>query len=76
MRVATTIALPEDLLVALDQRSKEYGDLSRVVEAAVRAFLGRPSREDLDARDLAIIERHADELNEEAADALEYQVPL
>ncbi len=76
MRVATTIALPEDLLAALDQRSEEYGDLSRLVEAAVRAFLGRPSRDELDARDLEIIERHADELNKEAAEALEYQVPL
>lgn len=76
MKVETTVELPEDLLTAIDQRSGEYGGRSELVEAAVRALIEAPSQSDLEARDLAIIERYADELNEEAADALEYQVPL
>ena len=76
MKVETTVELPEELLAAMDERSDEYGGRSELVEAALRALIEGPSQTDLEARDLAIIARYADELNEEAADALECQIPL
>lgn len=76
MNVDATITLPEELLHAVDERSASYGSRSRLIEVALRAFLGRSAAEAADARDQAIIERHADELNAEAEDALSYQVPL
>lgn len=73
MKVETTVALSEDLVAALERRLQDPRDLSAIVEAALRAYLARPRRGD-DAGDLEIINAHSAELNEEAADVLEYQV--
>ena len=77
MAIEMTIALPEELLRTVDERATGFGgSRSRLIEAALRTFFGRAGAEDLDARDRALIERHLDELNAEAEDALEYQAPL
>lgn len=73
MKVETTVALSEDLMAALEHRAQGSRDLSAIVEAALRAYLARPRRGD-DAGDLEIINANSAELNEEAADVLEYQV--
>ena len=49
--------------------------LSAIIAAALRAYFAWPRPGD-DAADLAVINAHADELNAEAVDALEYHVPL
>jgi len=46
------------------------------LEAAVRAYLAQMIRDEQNARDLAIINRRADYLNQEAVDVLAYQVRL
>lgn len=77
MRVETTVSLPDDLLSAIDDRIEPFGGRFGFIEAAVRAFIaavGRPKN--LDAHDREILDRFADELNEEAEDALSYQVPM
>ena len=73
MKVQTSVPLSEDLLAALELRSQDTQDRSALVEAALRAYLAQPRRGE-DAGDLEIINSHAAELNEEAADVLEYQV--
>ena len=73
MKVETTVVLSEDLVSALDRRTGDAQDRSALVEAALRAYLAQPRRGE-DAGDLEIINAHAAELNEEAADVLEYQV--
>jgi metal-responsive CopG/Arc/MetJ family transcriptional regulator len=73
MKIETTVALSEDLVAALDSRGEGFRDRSAIVEAALRAYLAWPGRGE-DAADLEIINSHATELNEEAADVLEYQV--
>ncbi|HKV10842.1 MAG TPA: ribbon-helix-helix protein, CopG family [Thermoanaerobaculia bacterium] len=73
MKVETTVALSEDLMAALECRVQGARDLSAIIEAALRAYLAQPRRGD-DAGDLEIINAHSEELNEEAADVLEYQV--
>ncbi len=75
MKVKTSITLSEDLLKAVDRRTKQQRKTrSDFIEAAVRAFIQQLIREEQNARDLEIINRHADALNKEAADVLEYQV--
>ena len=73
MKIETKIALSEDLASALERRSSDPGVRSEIVEAALRAYFAQP-RQGEAAGDLDIINAHAAELNEEAADVLTYQV--
>lgn len=73
MKIETMVSLPDDLVAALDSRIRDPRDRSAIVEAALRAYFARPLRGE-DAGDLEIINANAAELNEEAADVLEYQV--
>lgn len=45
-------------------------------ENAVRAFIAALAHKERDARELDVINRHADWLNQEAEDVLAYQVEL
>lgn len=73
MKTETTLSLPDDIVAALDSRTREPRDRSAIVEAALRAYFALPLRVE-DAGDLEIINANAAELNEEAADVLAYQV--
>lgn len=70
----TCIMLPEELLRVIDRFSDSYKTRSDFVEAAIRQFAAHLIRKQQNARDFEIINRHADELNEEAFDVLAYQV--
>jgi len=76
MKVKTSITLSEDLLKAIDKYMGKYKNRSEFIEDAVRAFIIQLIRGQQDARDLEIINKHADYLNREAADVLTYQVDL
>lgn len=77
MKVKTSITLSEEILEAVDARARQYKkNRSDLIEAAVRAFIRQTERDELNARDLEIINRRADFLNREAAEVLTYQVPL
>ncbi len=49
---------------------------SRLIEKAVRDMLETKARVARDARDIEVINRNAERLNEEAADVLDYQVKI
>jgi metal-responsive CopG/Arc/MetJ family transcriptional regulator len=70
MRIKTSVTLPSDLLKSIDR-----ADLNRsaFIERASRAYLARIEKSKQEARDVRIIDAHADRLNEEAMDVLEYQ---
>jgi len=74
MKVKTSITLSEDVVEAIDKWSGEFKNRSDFIEAAVRAYVAQILRQERDAKDLAILNREADRLNQEAADVLEYQV--
>ena len=76
MKVKTSITLPEDLLKTIDQYTGEHKNRSKFIEDAVRAFIMQLIQRQQDARDLELINQHADTLNREAADVLTYQVDL
>jgi len=74
MKVKTSVTLSEALLQAIDGRSSGYRSRSDFIEAAVAAFIAQMIRAERDARDIEIIRRRADALNDEALDVLTYQV--
>ena len=76
MKVKTSITLSEDLLKAIDEYAKEYNNRSEFIEEAVRVFIRPLIRRQQNAKDLGIINRRADHLNQEAMDVLTYQVDL
>lgn len=74
MKVKTSITLSEETLEAVDELAAKVGGRSQVIETALREFLARRKRAARDARDLAVLNRDADRLNDEMSDILEYQV--
>jgi metal-responsive CopG/Arc/MetJ family transcriptional regulator len=77
MKVKTSLTLSEDLLKAIDKRARQFKkNRSHFIESAVWAFIGQLVRNEQNVRDLKIISQRADSLSHEAADALEYQIPL
>ena len=76
MRIKTSVTLSKDVLKAVDKLSKSYRSRSEFVEIALRAFIAQTIRNQQNARDLEITNRHADALNSEAEDVLAYQATL
>lgn len=74
MRVRTSVTLPQELLVQVDELAGMKRKRSDFVEAALQAYIRDIVRRRRNARDLEILNRYADELNAEAMETLEYQV--
>mgnify|MGYP000923968744 CR=1 FL=1 len=74
MKVKTSITLSKDVLQAIDEHSGSQKNRSEFIENAVRNYISQLVRQRQNAKDLEIINRQADRLNEEAADVLSYQV--
>ena len=71
MTVQTSVAIPDELAVELDRRAPRPEDRSALVAEALRCFFAtHRSLND----ELAILNLHAEELNQEAEDVLDYQV--
>ena len=77
MKVKTSISLSKELLDAVDERARRHKKTrSDFIEAAAWTFIRQLIRNEQNARDLEIINRRADFLNQEASDVLEYQAIL
>jgi len=74
MKKKTSITLSEETLEAIDHMSRNTKNRSDFIETAVRAYIANLIRDEQNAKDLAIINQHADRLNSEAADVLAFQV--
>ncbi|MCY3846518.1 MAG: hypothetical protein OXH69_23590 [Acidobacteria bacterium] len=74
MKSKTFVSLDRDVVAADDAIARSGENQSQVIERLLqRGFAPRP-RAALDERDRGIIDTHADELNEEALDVLDFQV--
>jgi metal-responsive CopG/Arc/MetJ family transcriptional regulator len=71
-RVETTVSLPKDLLEQANLINKDV-QISDVIETALRDYVAKEKPQELNRRDIEIINANADKLNEEALDTLEYQ---
>ena len=76
MKVRTFVTLSKDLLKAIDQLAGRKVNRSEFIKAAMWAFIAQMARDGQNVRDLQIINRRADLLNQEATDVLEYQVTM
>jgi metal-responsive CopG/Arc/MetJ family transcriptional regulator len=70
MKVKTSVTLPGALL---DEIDRTHANRSAFLEQAARMYLDKVSKSKRDAKDAAILNKHAARLNREAADVLEYQ---
>ena len=71
-RVETVVSLPKDLLEQANKVKKDV-QISDVIETALRDYVAKKTRQELNRRDIEIINANADKLNEGALDVLEYQ---
>jgi metal-responsive CopG/Arc/MetJ family transcriptional regulator len=76
MKVKTSITLSEDVLKRLDRVARRGENRSQAIERLLKESLRSEARNAADAKDLALIDEHADELNAEAQDVLAYQAEL
>ncbi len=72
MKVKASVTLSEDLLRAVDELARS-SSRSEVIERALRDFFAARARAERDARDLEIMNAHADAYNVETADLTTYQ---
>ena len=75
MKVKTSITLSEEILQAIDEML-EGKNRSAFIEAALRAYIRLLRKRERDVRDLEILNKKSDRLNQEAEDVLSYQVDL
>jgi metal-responsive CopG/Arc/MetJ family transcriptional regulator len=76
MKIKTSITLSQSLLDTIDHLPEHHGNRSLFLETAAWAYIRQLQRAEQAAYDLEILNRRADYLNEEVADALSYQVTL
>jgi metal-responsive CopG/Arc/MetJ family transcriptional regulator len=76
MKIKTSVTLSEDVMRAVRRVARKGESRSETMERLLREGLDARARRAADERDLAVINRHADALNAEAEDVLEYQADL
>lgn len=73
MKSKTSITLSEDLLVRVKRAARKDESRSETIERLLRERLSDDEARRAREREVAQINRHADALNAEAADVLDYQ---
>ena len=74
MKLKTSVTLEEGVVAAVEKAARDGESRSQVIERLLRESLAAGERAAIDGRDRDILNAHADELNDEAADVLGYQV--
>ena len=75
MKEKTSITLSKEVLTGIDRVAGSKQSRSAFIEAVLQQYLRQRARAQLEARDLELINRAADELNAEVEDVLRYQAP-
>ncbi|HWY56445.1 MAG TPA: ribbon-helix-helix protein, CopG family [Terriglobales bacterium] len=73
MKEKTSITLSKEVLSGIDRIVGSKQSRSAFIEAVLRHYLRRQARAKVEARDLELINKAADELNDEVEDVLRYQ---
>jgi metal-responsive CopG/Arc/MetJ family transcriptional regulator len=76
MKEKTSITLSREVLTRIDRTAGSRQSRSSFIESVLREHFRERARAQRDARELAIINRNAEQLNREALDGLEHQAPL
>jgi metal-responsive CopG/Arc/MetJ family transcriptional regulator len=73
MKQKISVTLSLDVLAGIDRRAGNGNSRSALIEQVLRRFLAQQERARINARELKLLNKCADELNAEAADVLGYQ---
>ena len=73
MKEKTSITLSKEILTGIDRMAGSKQSRSAFIEAVLARYLRQQTRAQIEARDLELINKAGDELNEEVEDALRYQ---
>jgi metal-responsive CopG/Arc/MetJ family transcriptional regulator len=73
MKEKTSITLSKEILSGIDRIAGSKQSRSAFIEGVLAQYLRKQKRAQIEARDLELINRAADELNAEVEDVLRYQ---
>jgi metal-responsive CopG/Arc/MetJ family transcriptional regulator len=73
MKEKTSVTLSKEVLAGIDRIAGSKQSRSAFIETVLAQYLRRRARAQVEARELALINSAADELNEEVEDILRYQ---
>ncbi len=73
MKEKTSITLSKDILTGIDRIAGSKQSRSAFIETVLTQYLRQQMRAQVEARDLELINKAADELNPEVEDVLRYQ---
>ncbi|HEX8737429.1 MAG TPA: hypothetical protein VF721_19000 [Pyrinomonadaceae bacterium] len=73
MRVRTSVTLPKELLIKVDALAGKKHKRSKIVESALRDYVAKANRNELNLRDIEIINQNADLINKQVEETLEFQ---
>ncbi|MCW5962056.1 MAG: type II toxin-antitoxin system CcdA family antitoxin [Pyrinomonadaceae bacterium] len=71
-RVETVVSLPKDLLEQANKVKKDV-EISDVIETALRDYVAKKTRTELNRRDIEIINANSDLINKQVEETLEFQ---
>ena len=75
MKEKTSVTLSSEVLHGIDRLAGKNCSRSAVIDDVLRAHLRAQARAERRARDLAILNQYAGEMNQDAEDSLQDQVP-
>ena len=75
MKEKTSITLSKEVLTRIDRLAGSTQSRSAFIEAVLTQYLRKRARAQVEARDLELINKAANELNAEVEDILRYQDP-
>jgi len=73
MKEKTSITLSKEVLNGIDRMAGSKQSRSAFIEAVLAQYLRKQARAQVEARDLELINKAAEELNAEVEDVLRYQ---
>jgi metal-responsive CopG/Arc/MetJ family transcriptional regulator len=76
MKEKTSITLSSEVLARIDRLAGSSHSRSAFIESVLRRYLLERERAAVHSRDLERINHAADQLNDEAADVMEYQASM
>lgn len=74
MKEKTSVTLSKEVLAGIDRIAGSKQSRSAFIEAVLAEYLRKQARAQIEARDLELLNKAADELREEVEDVLSYQV--
>jgi metal-responsive CopG/Arc/MetJ family transcriptional regulator len=73
MKVRTSVTLPKELLIKVDALAGNKHTRSEVIETALRDYVAKKNNQELNWRDIEIINENADLINKQVEETLEFQ---